>query len=129
MRSINPKCSNKNSFIYSIIISLHYHELSNHPERINNLRPYIHKYNFNQTKYNEFEKNNPSICLNVFNEINNQIYKSINNSKKKANITKINDYRYNAIKPDKDKYKQLKELLKLFTHKELTDFILSKVIY
>ena len=95
--------------MYSIIISLHYHELNNHPERINQLRPYIHKYNFNQTKYNEFEQNNPSICLNVFNEINSQIYKSINNSNKKANTIKINDYRYNAIKPDKDKYIQLKE--------------------
>ena len=129
MRSINPKCSNKNSFIYSVIISLHYYELSTHPERTNKLNKYLDKYNFNNTEYNQFEKDNPSICLNVFNENNEQIYKPTNNSNKTANIIKINNNRYHLIKPQKDKYLKLEELLKSFTQKELKDYILSKIIY
>ena len=57
------------------------------------------------------------------------INQSINQSNTKASIVKINNYRYNALKPNKDKYIQLKELLKQFTHKELTDHLLGKVIY
>ena len=129
MRSINPKCTNKESFKYSILISLHYYELNNHPERIRPLNQYLHKYKFNNTEYNKFEWDNPSICLNVFNENNEQIYESINYSNKNAYIKKINNNRYHAIKPDKDQYLKLKELLRSFTHKELTDLILSKVIY
>ena len=129
MRSINPKCSNKNSFMYSVIISLHYYELSTHPERTNKLNKYLDKYNFNNTEYNQFEKDNPSICLNVFNENNEQIYKPTNNSNKTANIIKINNNRYHPIKPQKDKYLKLEELLKSFTQKELKDYILSKIIY
>ena len=128
MRSINPRCSNKNSFMYSVIISLHYYELKNHPERIRPLNQYLHKYNFENTEYNQFEKDNPFICLNVFNDNNEQIYKPTKNSNKNAYIKKINNNRYHAIKPDKDKYIKLKELLKSFTHEELTDLILSKVI-
>ena len=129
MRSVNPKCSNKNSFMYSVIISLHYYELSTHPERTNKLNKYLDKYNFNNTEYNQFEKDNPSICLNVFNENNEQIYKPTNNSNKTANIIKINNNRYHPIKPQKDKYLKLEELLKSFTQKELKDYILSKIIY
>ena len=38
MRSINPKCTNEDSYKYSILISLHYYELKHHPERINQLK-------------------------------------------------------------------------------------------
>ena len=40
----------------------------------------------------------------------------------------MNKNRHHAIKPDKDKYTKLKELLKSFTREELTDLILSNVI-
>ena len=129
MRSKNPKCSNNNSFMYSIIISLHYYELSSHPERIKQLNKYWEKYNFNNTEYNQFEKDNPSICLSVFNENNEQIYKRTNNSNKIAKIVKINNNRYHAIKPQKDKNLKLTELLKSFTHEELTEYILSKLTF
>ena len=43
MRTINPKCTKKNSFKYSILISLHYYDLNNHEERINQLNKYINK--------------------------------------------------------------------------------------
>ena len=117
MRSINPKCSKENSSMYSIIISLHYYDLNNHPERIKPLHKYLDKYTFKSVEYNQFEKDNPSICLNVFNENNEQICKSINNSNKKAIIKKINNNRHHAIKPDKDKYTKSKEVLKSFTQK------------
>ena len=67
------------------------------------------------------------VSLNVYDENGKLIHKSLNNGNKKAFIVKINNFRYHALKPDKDKYIQLKELVKQFTHKELTEFILNKV--
>ena len=67
------------------------------------------------------------VSLNVYDENGKLIHKSLNNGNKKACIVKINNFRYHALKPDKDKYIQLKELVKQFTHKELTEFILNKV--
>ena len=55
------------------------------------------------------------------------IYNSIYNSNKKAYIVKINN-RYHTLKPDNNKYTQLNNLLKQFTQKELSDFILKKII-
>ena len=74
MRSINPNCSNNESFKYSILISLHYYDLNNHPERINKLNKYINKYNFSTSNYRDFENNNQSISLTVYNENKEIIY-------------------------------------------------------
>ena len=68
MRPINPKCTNNESFKYSILISLHYYELNNHLETINQLKNYIHRYNFASSTYNDFENNNPYISLTVYDE-------------------------------------------------------------
>ena len=87
MKTINPKCSNINSFICSIIISLHYHELIPHPERYSKFEKYFSKYDFFR---DDFEKNNTN---------------------EKANIIKINN-RYHALKPTKDKYTKLNNLFK-----------------
>ena len=65
MRSINPKCTNNESFKYSILISLHYYDLNNHPERINKLNKYINKYIFSTSNYRDFQINNQSITLTV----------------------------------------------------------------
>ena len=65
MRSINPNCSNNESFKYSILISLHYYDLNNHPERINKLNKYINKYIFSTSNYRDFQINNQSITLTV----------------------------------------------------------------
>ena len=43
-----------------------------------------------------------------------------NNANNEACIVKINNHRYHALKPNKNKYIELKELLKQFTYKELT---------
>ena len=42
--------------------------------------------------------------LSVYDEIGKLIHKSLNNANKKAYIVKINNSRYHALKPDKDKY-------------------------
>ena len=126
MRSINPKCTNSESFKYSVLISLHYYELRHHPERINQLKRYENKYIFKTIDYVAFENNNPSISLNVYDEYG-ELLDRATNSTNNAYILKIYEYRYHALKPNKDKYVILKDALKPFRHKELTDFILNKV--
>ena len=129
MKAINPKCSIDDSFKYSIVISLHYYELNVHKERINRLNKYINNYKFNSNNYDTFENNNPSIPLSVYDEYGTLLHKSLNNSNEKVYRVKVNNHRYHEVKPNKDKYKQLEELLKQFTHKELTDYMLRKVTY
>ena len=126
MRTINPKCTDNDSFRYSILISLHYYDLNVHKERENQLNKYISNYNFIWNNYKDFE-NNKNISLTVYNEHNEILYEPINKSNNKAYIVKINN-RYHALKPDKDKFMQLKQLLKQFTDKELTEYILNNVI-
>ena len=129
MKSKKPKCANEDSFKYSIIISLHYYELNSYKERTNQLNKYIDNYNFTLDNFEAFENDNLSVSLNVLDENGKLIHKSLNNSINKAYIVKINNSRYHALKPDKDKYIQLKELLKQFSQKELYDFILNKLTY
>ena len=126
MKTINPKCTDTDSFKYSVLISLHYYDLYDHKERINQLNKYINNYNFKSNDPSHFEKNNICISLTVYDENNEILYNSKNKSNNKAYITKINN-RYHALKPDKDKFVQLKHLLKQFTHKELTEYILNSV--
>ena len=128
MISINSKCTNNESCKYLILISLHFYELNNHPERINQLKKYINKYNFTSSTYIDFEDNNPYISLSVYDENDQLLHKSKNQTNNnKASILKINNHRYYAIKPNKDKYTKLNILLKQFTHKEITNHILRKV--
>ena len=54
MKTINPKCTNDDSFKYSILISLHYYDIHNHKERINQLNKYINNYNFKSNNPNDF---------------------------------------------------------------------------
>ena len=129
MRTINPKCANENSFKYSTLISLHYYELNSHKGRINQLQPYLNKYNFISNNCIDFENNNPFVSLIVYNKHGQLLHKPLNNLNKKAYIVNFNNQRYHALKPNKDKYIQLKELLKQFTHKELKEYILNKIIY
>ena len=86
MRKISPKSSNIDSFKYSVLISLHYYDISYHPERISKLKQFENKYNFTHSTQNEFEINSPNISLTVFDENNNITYLPKNN-------------RYAAIKP------------------------------
>ena len=68
MRKISPKSSNVDSF--TILISLHYYDLSFHPERISKLKPFQKQNNFIHIIPTEFETNNSNISLTIFNEDN-----------------------------------------------------------
>ena len=86
MRKINPKSSDIDSFKYSVLISLHYYDISFHPERRSKLKPYEDKYSFSDTTPIEFETNNPNISLTIFDEDKKKIYTTENNSADKAKI-------------------------------------------
>ena len=98
MRKINPKPYDRDSFKYSILISLHYYDINFHAERPPKLKPFENKYNFNHMTSKEFEINNPNISLIVFDENDKVVYISKNNNINKAKIVKINDDKYAAIK-------------------------------
>ena len=69
MRKINPKSYDADSFKYSILISLHYYDISFQPA----LKPYENKYNFIHITPTEFETNNSNISLTIYDE-NNKKY-------------------------------------------------------
>ena len=111
-------------FKYPILISLHYNDIPNKPQRISNLNKYKSQYDFSNTEPIQFEQNNQNISLNIYNTQNKQIYSSINNSHNKANTICINNG-YGSIKLHKNK---LNELLKSFNQTELKKIILNKII-
>ena len=98
MRKVSPKSSDIDSFKYSILISLHYYDISFHPEKISKLKPFENKCNLNHITLNELEINNSNISLTVFDENNNIVYTSNNNSINKVQIVKLKDNRYAAVK-------------------------------
>ena len=114
--------------MYSILISLHYYDISHNPDRITKLGPYINNYNFTDTSAKLFEVNNQHVSIEILDEDENIIYLPSNTSKNKAVIVKLNDYRYATIKPTKNKYIKLKEILQSFSHKELNNIIMQKII-
>ena len=64
----------------------------------------------------------------MFDEKNKIIYKPNNISLNKARIVKIDDDRYATIKPLKDKFIKLNELLNSFSHLELGEYILQNIL-
>ena len=63
MRKINPTCCNGESFMYSIIISLQYYDISHNSEKISTLRPCINNYDFTDIISKNPEVHNPDISL------------------------------------------------------------------
>ena len=121
MKIINIDSSDEDSFRYAILYSLHYYDISHNPQRISKLIPFQNKYNFSHNTPKEFETDNPNISVTVFNEDKNIIYSPNNFTPNKASIVRTNDNRYAAIKPLKDNFIKLKELLQSFAHSELRD--------
>ena len=72
---------------------------------------------------------NPNISLTIVDENNNIMYHPTNNSAIKVKVVKINNHRYAGMKPIKNKYIKLKELLRSFTQEEIKDMIMQKIIY
>ena len=130
MRIINPRCSNEDSLKYSILLSLHYYDISHNSERITKPRKYEHHYNFTHNTPRKFETDNPNISLTILDDNNNNIiYHSTNNLSTKAKIVKINDSRYAGIKPTKNKYIKFIKFIKSCTHGEIRYMIMEKIIY
>ena len=127
MRKINPKSSDIDSFIYSILISLHYYDISFHPERTSKLKTFEKNYNFTHITPTEFETNNSNISLTIFDKDYKIIYNTKNDSTNKAFIIQLKNNRYAALKLRKNKFMKSKKLLESFSHKELTEYILKRI--
>ena len=110
------------------MISFHYYDISFHPERISKLKPFENKYNFINITPDEFEKNNCNTLLTVFDENDKKIYSSKNNSTNKAQIIKLKNNAYAAIKPLKNKFIKLDNLLASFSHIELRKHMLQNIL-
>ena len=76
----------------------------------------------------EFETNNPNFSLTIFDENKNRIYTSRNNSTIKAQIVKLqNNNRYAALKPFKNKFVKLDEILRSFSEKGLKEYLINRI--
>ena len=69
---INPQNEDGKCFHYAATVALNYKETESHPERVSNIEPFIIKYKWEAINYlakmddwKKFEKNNPSIAVNV----------------------------------------------------------------
>ena len=72
--------------------------------------------------------NNPHVSLEIIDEDRNIVYSPSNTNNNEAVIIKLKNNRYATLKPIKNKYIKLKEILQSFTHKEISDFIKKKII-
>ena len=111
-----------------ILISLHCYDISFNPERISKLKPFENKYSFTHITPNEFQINNPNISLTAFDENNDITYLPKNSSTYKAQIVKINNTRYTAVKSLKNKFIKLDTLLESFSHLELKEHIIQNIL-
>ena len=127
-RKINPQSSSEDSFKYSILISLHYYDIYFHPERISQLKQFENNYNFTEISPNEFETTNPNISLTILDESKNKIYVTKIDSANKAQIVKWeNNDRCAALKPLKNKFVKLDEILGSFSQKELKEYLINGI--
>ena len=122
MRTLNTNASNEDSFKFSILCSLHYYDIDNHPERISNLESFEDRYNFTDNTPEKFEINNPNVSLTVYDEWDKKIYHSItNDTEYKASIAKINNYGYAVVKPLRSRYIKLNNYIQSYSsHKQLS---------
>ena len=71
--TINRKNADDKCFQYAVTIALNYGKIKSNRERVSNIKPFINKYYWKGINYPEkiddwktFEKNNPTIALNIF---------------------------------------------------------------
>ena len=57
---------------YAATLASNYGKVKQNPERVSNIKPFVNKYNWKGTKYSSniddwktFQKNNPTIAINV----------------------------------------------------------------
>ena len=63
-KNIDNKC-----FQYAVTAALNYEEIESHPERVSNIKTFIN-YPSKIDDWRTFEKNNPTIALNVLHTLN-----------------------------------------------------------
>ena len=127
MKRINTNSSNEDSFKYAILCSIHYYDITHHPEKTTKLKSLKNKYNFTHNTPIEFEIDNANISLRIFDEDGVVLYQTNNNGSTKANILKINNFRYAAIKPIKNKSIKLNEFIQSHSHHELRDYLFENI--
>ena len=103
MRLINIKCSDKESFKYSILLYLYSYNMQNNHGRVIHLLfntdPYLSiKFNENND-LNQFEKDNPHINLLIIDVNNNPLFLTRKNANIKLTIVKLNNNKYSLKKP------------------------------
>ena len=128
MRTIDPKSDDNISSLSSIVISLHCYDLLPHPERLFKIKEYFKKYVLAGNIPEKFEYCNKDVSLTVYDKKGHIIYNSKNNTNKKAHIVQINNNRYNALKSIMRREMKLEKALSKFTHKEITSYILHKIV-
>ena len=100
IKNKNPTTNSNNTddkcFQYAVIVALNHEELKRDPQRISKNKPFINKYKWNGYKisvknddWKTFEKNNPTIALNVLYIKEKEVYP--------ANISKHNSTREQVI--------------------------------
>ena len=79
--TINPKNMDDKCFQYAATVALNYEEIESHPERVSSIKPFINKYNLEGINYpskiddwKTFEKNNPTIALNILYTKEKEVY-------------------------------------------------------
>ena len=70
--TINPQNKDHEYFKYAITAALNHKRISNHPEKISKIKPFIDKYNWKDIEFpshskdsEKFEQNNEIIALNI----------------------------------------------------------------
>ena len=70
--TINPKNSGDKCFQYAVTVALNHEQIKKDPQRISKIKPFIDQYNWEKINFpsqkndwNEFEKNNKTIAVNV----------------------------------------------------------------
>ena len=70
--TITSKINDDKCYQWAITAALSYEQIKSHPERISSIKPFINQYDWkeinfpsNEKDWNEFEKNNKAIALNI----------------------------------------------------------------
>ena len=118
-------------FQYAVTVALNHMNISNHPERVKNITPFINKYDWNDIRFpcdscswKKFEKNNKYIALNILQIPYDQkniyhAYKSKHNNERKNQIVLVlitdgdGNWHYTALKSIQDDNGNLKPTKKL----------------
>ena len=102
MRLINIKCSDKESFKYSILLYLYYYNMQKIHGRVIHLPFTTDRYlsiKFNENDdLNQFEKDHLHIDLFIIDADSNPLFLTRNNANIKVTIVKLNNNRYSLKK-------------------------------